>query len=146
MSKLTSIQIKAFILLFVFSLNSLISFACLVGIDMGFNSKDHHDEENIAVTHNGSHHHDKADNHHKSKDNKDNCCNDKVINFAKIDKSVPETSYSGISSLSLNAFISSFYIVDVLATFKVTTSIKYFVRSYHPPIPDIRIAIQSFQV
>lgn len=141
MSKFTSIQIKAFILLFVFSLNTLISFACSFGIDMDFNSKRHHNEGNVAVAH-----HDEADNHHKSKDNKDNCCNDNVINFAKVDKSVPQTSYSGINSLFFTAFISSFYNVDVLATFKVTINIKYFVRSYHPPISDIRIAIQSFQV
>ena len=29
----------------VFSLNTIIGFACAVGIDMGFNSTDHHDEE-----------------------------------------------------------------------------------------------------
>ena len=43
-----SIQLKAAFLLVVFGLNTLVGFACAVGVDMSFNSS-HHDEEAIEV-------------------------------------------------------------------------------------------------
>ncbi len=150
MKRDNSIQLKAVFLLIVFSLNTVISFACAVGVDMGFNTS-HHDEEQKVATHHNSHHHDKShhhghaeSDHHKSKRGKGNCCNDEVIKFAQIDKSVPQSV--GISALFFTTFVSAFYNLDIVYTSQVDTRIKYFVRSYHPPIPDIRIAIQSFQI
>ena len=145
MKRKKSIQLKAAFLLIAFSLNMIIGFACSVGIDMGFNSHHHHgDETTILKT---SHHQGEAadKDHHDSNDNKDNCCNDSVMKFAQIDKSVPQ-SLNIISPTFLTAFISTHHGIDVLYTSYQSTSIKYFVRNYHPPIPDIRIAIQSFQI
>ncbi|MEO6330040.1 MAG: hypothetical protein ABIO55_13980 [Ginsengibacter sp.] len=151
-----SIQIKAAFLLTVFSLNTLIGFACAIGIDMGFNTSHHHDEEaNEAVVHthkNGTKHvhHDEAGKHHdevsnhKDKSDKDDCCNDKVIKITQLDKAVPR-SISAINPGFFTISISFVYNIDPLFTSR-TTSIKYFVRGHHPPIPDIRIAIQSFQI
>ena len=76
------IQLKAAFLLIVFSMNMIIGFACAIGIDMWFNTS-HHEETEITA-HEGSHHHDEADKHHKSKDGKDNCCNDHVIKFSRL--------------------------------------------------------------
>ncbi len=154
-----SIQLKAAFLMIVFSLNTIIGFACAVGIDMGFNTTHHHDEKATEVSvhvhadgkkhihHNeAGKHHNEASNHHNSKDDKENCCNEKVMKFEQLDKSLPQSSKSAANPLFFIALVSSFYNIDVLFTSQVTPHIKYFVRGYHPPISDIRIAIQSFQI
>ncbi len=153
-----SIQFKAAFLMIVFSLNTIIGFSCAIGMDMGFNSKYHQDEMKIASMqmhanaknrcHNEkatSTHSEAINNHHSSKDGKHNCCNDGVLKFSQLDKSVPGTS-NDINPVFLITFISSFYNNGILFQSLETPAIKYFVRSYHPPIPDIRIAIQSFQI
>lgn len=156
MNQNISIQIKAAFLIIVFSLNTMVGFACAIGIDMGFNKTHHEEETTEAVVHihkdgkkhvhhnEAGKHHDETSNHHKAKDGKDNCCNDKVIKITQLDKSIPQ-SLSAINPIFFTTFISSFYNIDVLFTSQ-NISIKYFVRSHHPPIPDIRIAIQSFQI
>ena len=154
-----SIQLKAAFLLIVFFLNTIVGFACAVGIDMGFNSTHHHDNE---VTETSEHvhaggkkhihhneatkHHDEADNeHHKSKDNKDNCCNDKVTKIAQLDKSVPQ-SLTVINPIFFITIVTAFYNSQISFSSQITRSVKYFVRNYHPPIVNIRLAIQSFQI
>lgn len=143
MKRKVSIEQKAAFLVIVFSLNTLVGFACAIGMDMGFNSDEkkhnHHDE--------ATNHHDERDNDHdKSKDSKDNCCNDKVIQFAHFDKSLSPSLNFLFSPAFFTAFVSTFYNIDVLLFSQGSPNIKYFVRSHHPPIPDIRIAIQSFQI
>ena len=156
MNQNISIQIKAAFLIIVFSLNTMVGFACAIGIDMGFNKTHHEEETTEAVVHihkdgkkhvhhnEAGKHHDETSNHHKAKDGKDNCCNDKVIKITQLDKFIPQ-SLSAINPVFFTTFISSFYNIDPLFTSQ-SVSIKYFVRSHHPPIPDIRIAIQSFQI
>jgi hypothetical protein len=158
MKKRIYIQFKAAFLIIVFSLNTVIGFACAIGIDMGFNSKHHHDEEATDSMvpvhadgkkhfhHEASKHHDGADGNHKSKDGKDNCCNDQVMKFNEVDKSASHSLNASINPIFFTAFVSSFYTINDLYTSYINTSIKYFVRSYHPPILDIRIEIQSFQI
>ena len=157
MNKNISIQLKAAFLIIVFSLNTIIGFACAIGIDMGFNSTHHHNEEATEVTihihadgkkhehHNKTEkHHEEEINHDKANNNKDNCCHDKVIKITQVDKSIPQ-SLTAINPVFFTTFIPSFYNTDPLFTSQ-SRSIKYFVRNYHPPILDIRIAIQSFQI
>ena len=158
MKKRRSIQIKAAFLMIVFSLNTVIGFACAVGIDMGFNTTHHHEEEATEavlhihkdgkkhVHHEKAKHHDEADSDHHKKDNEDNCCNDKVIKFNEVDKSASHSLNTTINPIFFTTFISSYSIADILYTSYIDTGIKYFVRSYHPPIPDIRVAIRSFQI
>lgn len=146
-----TIKLKAALLLTVFSLNTAIGFACSAGLDMGFNSKHHHDEEiGVSNSHNQDgtrHQHDEATNiHKKSKTAKDHCCNDEVIKFSQVDKAIPQSSDSWVNPSFFSPFISSFYETDVIFTSKVINNGRYFLRSYHPPITDIRIAIQSFQI
>jgi hypothetical protein len=152
MKRKISIQLKAAFLMIVFSLNTIIGFACAVGIDMGFNSTHHHEEEasgiSVHVHASGKKHihQEEVDkDHHKSTDGKDNCCHNKVIQFAQLDKSVPQ-SLSVISQIFFITGVSTFYNSEILFPSQATPNIKYFVRSYHPPIPDIRTAIQSFQI
>ena len=156
MKKIKTIQLKAAFLLIAFSLNTIIGFACAVGLDMGFNSHHHHEETTDATVHihvDGKHHHTIAKIHHEeatknlheTTDDKDNCCNDKVTKITQQDKAISQ-SISLDSPIFFTALISSFYNIDVLYSNEVDSHIKYFVRSYHPPIPDICIAIQSFQI
>jgi hypothetical protein len=157
MKKIKSIQLKSAFLLTVFSLNTIIGFACAVGLDMGFNSHHHRQEAVEAAVHVHSdgkehHHNHKAKEHHDEsvRDNqhandKDNCCNGGVIKFQQVDKNVA-ASFGLINPVFLNALLTSFYNIDILSSNNRILAIKYFVRRHQPPIPDIRIAIQSFQI
>ena len=157
MKKRRSIQFKAAFLMIVFSLNTLIGFACAIGIDMGFNTLHHHEEEATEaivhihkdgkkhVHHEESKHHDESDKDHH-KDGKDNCCNDKVIKFNEVDKSASHSFNAIVNPIFFTTFLASFYDTNIFYNSYVDTGIKYFVRSHHPPIPDIRIAIRSFQI
>jgi hypothetical protein len=144
------IQLKAAFLLIVFYLNMIIGFACAVGVDMWFNTGHHKQTELLA--HEGSHGHNEAGKQHKSKGCKDNCCNDKdnccndhVIKFAQVEKSFPKC-FAGLNTIFFTTLISSFCDNDFLHTSKSSANTKYFVQGYHPPITDIRITIQSFQI
>lgn len=162
MTKLVKNKIKALFLLSIFSLNTVVGFACALGFDMGFNSNHHQDEgtpeavvhihadgkkhihqEKSSHNHSKSHHDGETDDHHKSGKGKDNCCNDEVTQLAQVDKSVPQ-SLTIIHPIFLNAFFDAFY--SVVFPSDIIKDIKQFVRSYHPPITNIRIAIQSFQI
>lgn len=162
MKRNISIQIKAAFLLIAFSMNTVVGFACSVGIDMGYNSKNHHDEfETKGAVHvhedgkkhvhpeqkesqSASHHHDEVNNPDNEGNDSDNCCNDQVTKFEQIDKAIPHSS--AVNFIFFTAFISSFYNIDNLVASQITKSTKYFVRGHHPPIPDILIAIQRFQI
>ena len=165
MKNSTSIKVKAAFLFTVFALNTIIGFACAVGLDMGFNAKHHEDKEGtVAVVHihkdgkkhihhekkqshhqDKSHKHDQSKTHEKSGSDKEGCCKDKVRNFEQLDKSVPG-SLTIDHPVFFTAFVASYYHLKILPPSDVIRDIKPFVRSYHPPIPDIRIAIQSFQI
>ena len=151
MKSIKSIQLKATFLLIVFSLNTIIGFACAVGLVMEFNSHHHEGEDAIVIEtsyHHGKsqHHHNEAvKDHHQSKE-EGNCCNDGVMKFAQFDKAIPPSFNSAVHPLFFATFISPFFNIDLLYSFREDASIKYFLLSYHPPIPDIRIAIQSFQI
>jgi len=157
-------QFRAALLLAVFGLNTVVGFACAIGVDMGFNSKHHHEEESTDAVvhihsdgkkhihhgkknthgHNKSHQHNQDKTHNDSKDGKDNCCNDQVLKFEQTDKSIPH-SLSIVHPLFLIACLDVFYNVN-LPSPGLVKDIKQFVRNYHPPIADIRIAIRSFQI
>ena len=130
-----------------------IGFACAVGIDMGFNTKHHNEEETANPAHlhsdgNKHHHHHEAKKHNhdeKRSNGKDDCCNDRVLKLLKTDKALPQ--FAKIISPTLFAvFIPVYYITNICFLSQVKSSNKYYVRGYHPPIPDILISIQKFQV
>jgi len=150
-----SIQIKAAFLLLIFGLNTIIGFACSVGMDMGFNTVHHHSKgasaTSVHVHANGKRHehHNKATHHHQHDDNKNGrekggCCNNIVIKFSQTDKSVRQTGL--FHPVIFSAVVNSFLIPGIFYQSQVAETQKYFVRGHHPPIPDIRIAIQSFQI
>lgn len=158
MSKTLSIRFKAAFLLLVFALNTLVGFACSVGMNMGFNSKHHHEEATTEKVHvhadgkshihkkNHSHsHHTEIDNDHKSTGDKDDCCKDKVVKITQLDKALVRP-FTIAQPVFVTAFLPASYKISLLHSTDIVTDLRQFVRSYHPPIPDIRIAIQSFQI
>lgn len=162
MNKTRSIQIKAAFLVLVFGLNPIIGFACSINIGMGFNSSHHGHDETGAVVHihkDGKKHihHEKKQDHkkphshsgekkgHSEKEKKkDNCCTGQVKKFEELDKSLPQSLNITHPDFQ-TAFFDVYYNAELPAN-DIVRNIKQFVRSYHPPIPDIRIAIQSFQI
>ncbi|MEO6729612.1 MAG: hypothetical protein ABIN01_00205 [Ferruginibacter sp.] len=149
-----SIQIKATLLLIVFSMNTVIGFACAMGVDMGFNTHHHDDEEATETTFHvhadgkKQHHHDEATNHHqdsKEDSEKSGCCNDGVIKFQSLDKSLATNANTFINAPVFVAILSSFFGIDIFRQ-PQTSHHKYVAQFLHPPPPDIRILIQSFQI
>jgi hypothetical protein len=189
MKRNRSIKLKAIFLLVVFTLNTAVTFACAVGLNMGFN-RSHHQEE-LAVKPHGhaghdesamlraenkhkphghapgtkahrhshenkdvkinthddvSHPHDKVANTDVSGDRDNNCCKDEAAKAARADKLTPKAF-----NLKIQTGFVALFNIPLNPVFSVSSSIvlannKYFVQGHHPPIPSIRIAIQSFQI
>ena len=138
----------------VLGLNTLVGFACVIGIDMGFNST-HHDAEEATEIHihadekNDDHYTQSASHHHKEKkthnSEKKGCCNDKVQKLQSLDKALNKNAKITIDAPVFVAIVSTFFGIDIFNSSKDYLS-KYVVRYYYPPPSDIRIAIQSFQI
>lgn len=155
MNRNPSIPLKAVFLLVVFLLNTVVGFACAVGLE---DSRGHHRDAPTTHQHEhgkdaADHHHSKSahdhkdlNNHHSTKKDQDNCCKDEVSRLLKEDKVFPSTTAVNIQPAAFIAIVPSFYQFDAFASSVYIPNAKYFVRSYHPPIPDIRISIQSFQI
>src|SRR5687767_4071140 len=106
MTSKRAIQFKAAFLMIVFGLNTVVGFACAVG--MNFSSDAHHDEEQTVSVHvheDGSKHvhgndtavpettskEESEKNHHKNAEEK--CCTEKISKFDQLDK-VPSSKIS----------------------------------------------------
>lgn len=151
MKRNTSIQLKAAFLIFIFGLNTVVGFACAMG--MSFNSSHHHDEEakisvHIRADEKKHEHHNKtaARHHHEEKESskkeKDDCCNSKVIKFQYLDKNLNPNAKTVINNPVFASNLSPIFNINILKTVPQ----KYLLRNFHPPPPDIRVAIQSFQI
>ncbi|MEO6358893.1 MAG: hypothetical protein ABIO56_19805 [Ferruginibacter sp.] len=154
MKRNISIKLKAALLLIVFSMNTILGFACAMGVDMGFNTH-HHDEEEVPQTtihvhaeSSKDHHHDETVKHHhdsKEESEKGGCCNDGVMKFQHLDKNLAQNGNAAINIPAFVAMLSSFFGTDIFKQPQASAP-KYIVRFFHPPPPDIRILIQSFQI
>ena len=154
-------RLKAGLLFLLFALNSIVGFACAVGGGLGSNS-DHHRDEVAEIhihkdgkehAHHGANqpenaekinHKDQGENDRDNSTTAQNCCKDKVIKFDQLDKKIPGTI--AVPRIFETVFIHIFFYYSLASHTNVVKDVKKFVRSYHPPIPDIRIAIQSFQI
>jgi len=150
MNRNLSIRIKAAFLLVVFALNTLVGFACAMGVNMGFNTSHHHDEDamEMHVHPDGKihHHHHAANKHHTDKtesSKKDDCCNDTVIKFQDFDKTLNHQVI--IFNNTPPIIMGSLPTITIAQVFQASP-IKYIVRNFHPPPLDIRIQIQSFLI
>ena len=122
---------------------------------MGFNTTHHHDEEakevTIHVHADGKkhQHHDKATRHHhdskKMDSEKEGCCNDGVIRFQSLDKNLSQNANSTIIVPVFATVLINFFGLNIFKQEKVSND-KYIARFFHPPPPDIRLLIRSFQI
>lgn len=124
----------------------LVGFACAVGVDMKFNTGHHAGETTTIHTHadgNKHHHHEKKE--QEQHDSKTNCCTDGVVKISQADKDVPQAGKL-LNPLFFTAFVVTFYHAGIACASPANAYQPYRTQAHHPPIPDIRIAIQSFQI
>ena len=154
MNRNISIQLKAGFLIIVFSMNTVIGFACAMGLDMGFNSKHNHDDDDEAtetsVQVNGKehqHHDEETKHHHDSKEDseKGGCCNDGVIKFQNLEKNLNQNNTPVIYAHVFAIILSDFWNVNIFNCAKALAQ-QYKASVFHPPPTDILIAIQRFQI
>ncbi|SFD49414.1 hypothetical protein SAMN05518672_102169 [Chitinophaga sp. CF118] len=152
MKRNRTIQLKAIFLLAVFALNTLVGVACAVGLNMGFNAKHHH-EENAVPSAIASHHHEGlTHNHHheeetkaKNETEKDNCCNNDVVQFSQLDKLLAHAVNAGIEVPVIVLHLHFLY-QSYLSSFPLTRAQIQVVRPYVSSSRGIRVSIQSFQI
>ena len=136
-------------LLTVFSLNTVLGFACSMGVDMGYNTKHHEHGKQQAHSHNGSHRH-HSHSHlsaQNSKEQKDDCCANGVTKFNKLDKSVVQCNPGLSAPFFLPAGTLSYILQDQNEYgINVHSTFQFVRRSCFLNDISIRIAIQSFQI
>ena len=148
---------KAIFLLIVFSMNSVVSFAC--SFSNLFHSFHHH--KTIAVAehkHADKHHHNKnesakhqhnnvTDHLHDNNSQKpedDNCCSNKVVEIEKVEKAVSRTIAAPEVIFLTSLFVSY---TELYLSRQDTDILQNHTRWRNPAtIPDLRIVIQSFQI
>ena len=152
--------IRALFLLLVFSLNTIVGFACSIGIDMGYNSTHHQQNSSDSPS---KCHSDKSDqkyahgtyqkhNHyHKNTgtggDIPGDCCANDVTKFIQLDKSIVKNNLNLQTPILLVAFTSAFIQPLLIETnFANNIRLQLVRRSCSIYDTDIRIAIQSFQI
>lgn len=150
----TTIRFKAALLLTVFGLNTIIGFACSLGLDMGFNKPQHGkitEEGTVHIHKDGKRHiHKKeasnATHHHTNKptaSKKDDCCKEKIVKLQRGDKSA---QYSK-TTVQVPVYVLPKDDTRIAPVQPVDPFLQTDVpRHFHPPPRDIRIAIQSFQI
>lgn len=145
----TTIKLKAIFLLFVFLLNTVVGFACATGLE-NIPGHMHNQDEGVIPAHHHSksnaHHHHGSDHSHSAKEGKTDCCKDEVAKLVKADKVFPSDTGLNIQPLGFFTIVLPFYQYDAFASLVYVSKPRYFVRERHPPITDVRISIQSFQI
>ena len=174
MKRNTSIQLKAAFLLAVFTLNSVVGFACAMGLGMGSKTshhkdeatepsvhvhadgkKHHHQQEppkaNVHLHADGKkhdHHNEPVKQHHVKKEtpkkDKDDCCNDDVLKFQKLDKNLNLNAKRAIDAPVFVAILSTFLGINIFQSSAAPRLPA--IRYLFPPPPNILISIQRFQI
>jgi hypothetical protein len=142
-----TIRLKALFLLVVFSMNTLLGFACSIGVDLGYNTN-HHKREASSAKNEEDHDCDSLEDEtaaNTSPVNTHDCCKDEVLKFNLSDKS-PSSTVKIDAPFHTALSIVALYITQSF-TIEDVPSNHYYVRSDHPPISeDIKIFIHSFQI
>ncbi|MBC7588847.1 MAG: hypothetical protein H7178_10875 [Chitinophagaceae bacterium] len=152
MKKHTSIQINAAFLLFVFTLNTIVGFACAFGAKVNLNeasiSVNQQDLQKPHIHADGhKHNHQHAatvPQKNLDKKKKGNCCKDEVQKIQSLDKAITQNAKVALVPIffsSINSFLNSINFPSSNQAIQ-----KFSIRFFYPPPPDIRIAIQSFQI
>ncbi len=144
---------SAFILLFSFLGIYMINIGCSIGNvveDLNWFSQVDEKHDHGSHNHGDGHHHDHGNENGKNQDKKDKddgCCDDEASTFFASVQVAPTSQVE--YSFSPVQFTVLYTVVANLSTLNL--SVGYFSDSRPPPdilprFPDIRIAIQSFQI
>ena len=151
MKRNTSIKLKASFLIIVFAMNTIMGFACAIGIDMGYNTH-HHDSKEMnqqLAMHSPSMHCQQMSKlryqHPANKSSNDDCCSHSVKDLTLLSKTVPN-KVNIVQPVFFIPFIGAYVNTDIFSYPNILTNLHLFPGSHHPPIPNIRIAIRSFQI
>ena len=156
MHKKLAIQFKAAFLLFIFSLNMFVGFACSIGLINVSDATHQHQETTEAPVHahihehkNNEHQHanSKPHNHstdHKDKKDKKGCCNDEVQKVQQLDKNI--NSNSNALSFDGIALVPPINYKSYTIIFSNTNLTKLRERFFYPPPPNILLNTQRFQI
>lgn len=147
MRRLLTIHVYSFFLTIVFSLNTLVSFACSVGIEMGYNNKHHYTPEKNKEVHHCciKQESDSSGNPENENTGFDDCCTNSVISFQQMAKQVTLSAYD----LATPFFTELHYPETILLSIeKAIASVvkRTDLRTQQQPPPDIRVSIRSFQI
>lgn len=164
MKQIKSIQLKAAFLLAVFALNTLIAFACSMGMNLGYNKK-HHNKENEELASTPCHQHsldtsarhqndtdaphqeDVVSKHSSGQENRsqDDCCNKSAVQFQQVDKSL---SHAAKIPINTHVILLAYQYANNIHLYFSNIAARrfHFIPPDYPPKRDIRIAIQSFQI
>lgn len=145
------IKAKAAFLLLVFSLNTIIGFACAAGLNMGFNSKHHHhDDDDLfssEIIHTPAHfatHEEQSNKIFKSEED-DNCCTHQVVVLSQSDKLLTHLDSIKIDTPVILVLTNSLYQFCLAHPIKMSRQIRVF-RPVFSNTTDIRVSIRSFQI
>ena len=139
----SSLRTKSLLLVILFFLNTMVGFACSIGWDTVF--KERVFQTKLILSESQHYALEEVADHH-DEDSEDHCCKDEVEKFEKTDKLVSQSSNAGLSPVISSAFLSEYYYHDTLYPIIILPINRYQLLKHHPPIPDIRIARQSFQL
>ncbi len=161
MSISRTIKYKALFLLVSFSMNTVVGFACSLGIDMGFNS-DHHEQDDEEQPNHSDEVHSgvqEADHHGKhhahtvayvergsviTTSEDENCCKGFVVGFQNLDKQLAQKLSFAKNKIAITPFILHSTLTFKYIIYLEPVRIPPKIPDHSPP--DIRVFIQSFLI
>jgi|SRR6187401_491725 hypothetical protein len=153
--------IRALFLLLVFSLNTIVGFACSIGIDMGYNSMHHqynssnspskcHTQKSDQKHAHGnsekhSHKHQRTDG--STSNTQNDCCANDVTKFIQLDKTIVKTNFN-FQAPSYLVVVTRAFIQPLVNETNLANGyrLQFVRRSCSIYNTDIRITIQSFLI
>ncbi|MEP6951608.1 MAG: hypothetical protein ABI863_20115 [Ginsengibacter sp.] len=144
-----SIKLKAAILFIVFASNTVLGFACAVGVNASLLKRIIYHIGILEAT-GSSLNMQAVEKKAPEKDDcckkgNDNCCNKKVVSFEQLDKSInqPVTAKFVMPVFELPSYLS--FNTKIYSGTSISVLNNIF-RNLHSPPEDIRVSIRSFQI
>ncbi len=140
-------KLKAVFFLVVFMLNTLVGFGCSILMGNEGHEHSHQEHQHLASSH---HHHtdhspDGAYSNLKITSTANSCCKTLVNDFLIQGKLIPDYAKLNLKAPALVPFGFNYTFIQeekIINADQQNTD----QHQYHPPHPDIRISIQSFQI
>ncbi|MFX1705709.1 hypothetical protein PV783_17205 [Chitinophaga sp. CC14] len=132
-------------------MNTLVGFACTM--ESGIVGTNHHENEDNH-SHDGGHlHGNKTDHQHFSltqsagnNNDKEKCCNDNVLKFERIDKTVQNIIKERLEGPATFLCLPLYRFLLTISTISPSFRQYPLAKWAPPPNQDIRVSIQSFQI